>query len=94
MVASFGITHSAGDLYGFLLKHSPLYGPSRSQRDLAFNFADVPRHGAAPRPGSRASSTFTVSLSSATEFGGFIAGLSRLRSAVISLMASLTHRPT
>jgi hypothetical protein len=49
MVASFRIAHSAGDLYGFLLKHSPLYGPPRSLRDLAFNIFDVPRHGAAPR---------------------------------------------
>src|SRR5262245_22214470 len=49
MVAGFRIAHSAGDLYGFLLQHSPLYGPSRSLCDLAFNLSDVPRHGATPR---------------------------------------------
>jgi len=54
LLAGFWIAHSAGDLYGFLLKHSPLHSPSRSLRDLAFNFSDVPRHGAAPRLGPRA----------------------------------------
>jgi len=38
MLAGFWIAHSATDLYGFLLKYSPLNGPSRSLRDLAFKF--------------------------------------------------------
>jgi len=48
-VASFRLAHSVGDFYGFLLKHSPLYGPSRSMRDLAFDFSDVPGQGAVLR---------------------------------------------
>jgi hypothetical protein len=48
LVAGFRIAHCAGDLYDLLLKHAPLYGPSRSLRDLAFNLFEVPRHGAVP----------------------------------------------
>ena len=49
LLAGFRIAHCAGDLYGFLLKQSPLYSPSRGLGDLKFNLSDVPRHGAAPR---------------------------------------------
>jgi hypothetical protein len=75
MLAGFRIAHCARELYGFLLKHSPLYGPSRSLRDLAFNLFDVPRHGAAPRLGpapkllSPAPSTFLAAPGSGNRLG-------------------------